>query len=183
MQTADDRREPLTTLGEVRSAHNVVAAFPDVEAARDAITHLEAAGVPADSIALLGAFPAETARPGEDVVAEDGVGEFAKGAAQGATAGAIGGAAVGALSALVIPGLGPVVAAGLWALGGAAGGLTVGGTANTGGSPAWRATFDVVDSGNFAVGVHDDDPEVVDLGEEALEARGPLSINRFPERA
>ncbi len=181
MQTADDRREPVTTLGEVRAAHNVVAAFPDVDAARDAITRLETAGVPADSIALLGAFPAETARPGEDVVPEDAVGEFAKGAAQGATAGAVGGAAIGALTALAIPGIGPAVAAGLWALAGAAGGLAVGGTANTGGSPAWRATFDVVASGNFAVGVHDDDPDVVDLGEEALRDREPLSVNRFPE--
>ncbi len=181
MPTADDRREPVTILGDVRADHNVVAAFPDVEAARDAITDLETSGVPADSIALLGAFPAETARPGEEVVAEDALGDFAKGAAQGAAAGAAGGAAVGALTALAIPGIGPAVAAGLWALAGATGGLAVGGTANTGGSPAWRASFDVVASGNFAVGVHDDDPEVVDLGEETLQARQPLSINRFPE--
>lgn len=181
MNTPDDRREPVTTLEEVRADHNVVAAFPDVEAARDAITALETAGLPADSIALLGAFPAESARPGEDVVENDAPGEFAKGAAQGAAVGAAGGAAVGALTALVIPGIGPAVAAGLWALAGAAGGLAVGGTANTGGSPAWRATFDVVAAGNFAVGVHADDPDVVDLGVETLQSRQPLSINRFPE--
>ncbi len=150
--------------------------------ARAAITRLDAAGVPADSIALLGAYPAESARPGEAVVAEEAPGEFAKGAAAGALDGATGGAAAGGVAALVIPGVGPVVAAGLWALGGAAGGLALGGTAKTGGSPAWRATFDVVASGNFSVGVHDDDEAVVDLGEETLTEWEPLSINRFPER-
>lgn len=181
MTHPEERREPITNLADVRADHNVVAAFGSIEDARDAITSLEAAGIPADSIALLGAFPPESARPGEEIVEDAAVGTFGKGAAEGAAAGAVGGAAVGALTSLVIPGVGPVLAAGLWALGGAAGGLAVGGTAATGGSPAWRATFDVVDSGNFAVGVHDDDPQVVDEGQEVLTSKEPLSINRFSD--
>ncbi len=180
MNHPEDRRRPVTTLEDVRSDHNVVAAFGSVDDARDAIMFLEASGIPADSISLLGAYPRETARPGEDVVDDDAVEQFGRGAAEGTVAGAVAGAAVGALTSLVLPGIGPVLAAGLWAVAGGAAGGVIGGTARTGGSPAWQASFDIVAEGNFAVGVHDDDPEIVDRGQDILAGRDPLSLNRFP---
>lgn len=181
MNRPDERRQPVVTLEDVRAEHNVVAAFGSVDEARDAIMFLEASGIPADSIALLGAYPKETARPGEQVVEDEAVEQFGKGAAEGTAAGAAAGAAVGALTSLVLPGIGPVLAAGLWAIAGGAAGGVIGGTARTGGSPAWRATFDIVGEGNFAVGVHDDESDVVDEAQDILAARDPLSINRFPE--
>lgn len=49
------QREPITTLDEVRAPYNVVAAVKDLRSARRMIEALEAAGVEASHISLLGA--------------------------------------------------------------------------------------------------------------------------------
>ncbi len=170
-----DRPEPLTSLDEVRADHNIVAAVAGIDRAREAILALERSGVPGEEIALLGAQPEpvpDTDEPGPSA----GMG---RSAAEGATAGAVGAGAAGALVGVAVPGIGPAVAAGLWALGGAAAGGVLGGVATAGDSEAWRQTYQVVQSGNFAVGVHTNDTDLADVAEATLTELEPMSINRF----
>jgi hypothetical protein len=163
--------EPITHLEEVRAPHNVVAAVPGLDEARDAILELERAGVPADTVSLLGARPDPD---GADATPLGG--DVAKSAGTGAVAGSV----LGAISSVVIPGIGPAVAAGIWAAAGATTGAVVGGIAHLSASDAWRQTLQAVESGNVAVGVHSDARDVVDLAFETLESRTEtLSINRF----
>lgn len=172
--TTQPPAEPITHLNDVRASHNVVAALPSLEAARATIVELERAGVPPGAIALLGAAT------DDPVARSDGPSAAVGGAAvRGAVAGAAGAGVLGAVTSVAVPGLGPLIAAGLWAVGGAAAGGVVGGVAAAGGSDAWHHTFAAVESGNVAVGVHADDAGVVDLAADVLVAADPLSINRF----
>jgi len=171
-----DETEPQTRLADVRAAHNVVAAFAGLEPAREAVLKLERDGVAADAIALLGARTDPESDEIDDPRAEA---DLPTRVVTGAATGAAGAGAIGALSALVIPGIGPVVAAGIWAVAGATAGGVIGGVSGMGGSEAWRQTFTAVESGNVAVGVHSNDPEVVDRGYEILADLDPLAINRF----
>lgn len=171
-----DDTEPQTRLADVRAAHNVVAAFAGLEPAREAVLKLERDGVAADAIALLGARTDPESDEIDDPQAEA---DLPTRVVTGAATGAAGAGVIGALSALVIPGIGPVVAAGIWAVAGATAGGVIGGVSGMGGSEAWRQTFTAVESGNVAVGVHSDEPEVVDRGYEVLADLDPLAINRF----
>lgn len=182
-ESRPEDEDRITHLDEVRAAHNVVAAFPSLAAARAAIEALEAAGTPADSLALLGARPKDDTdlvdgTPGQtaDGEAADQVG---RSVAAGASAGGAVGGALGALAGLTIPGFGPVVGAGIWAIMGAGAGGVLGGVSGEGGSSAWYHTFEAVQGGNVAVGVHADDDEVVDDAQSVLEGLEPLAINRF----
>lgn len=163
--------DPIVTLDEVRRDHNVVAAFRDLDAARQAILSLEKAGVDPDAISLLGAAPLDDGEEGATAVGAD--------VAKGAATGAAGAAAAGALTSLVIPGIGPVIAAGLGALAGSAVGGVTGGIAGIGDSEAWKHTFEAVDQGTFAVGVHSDDSDTVEQGAEVLAGEDPMAMNRF----
>lgn len=59
-----EKEQPLTTLDEVRSEFNIVAAVQSLEDAEALAAALEEAEIPSDSIALLGAYPAQ---PGDAV--------------------------------------------------------------------------------------------------------------------
>lgn len=174
----DDGTEPQTRLADVRAAHNVVAAFDGLESAREAVLALERAGVAADAVALLGARTDPESNQIDDAPTEA---DLPVRIVSGAATGAVGAGAIGALTALVIPGIGPVLAAGIWAVAGATAGGVIGGVSGMGGSEAWRQTFTAIESGNVAVGVHSNDPEVVDLGHETLAGLDPLAINRFED--
>ncbi len=174
----DPSKDRTTHLDDVRRAHNVVAAFPSLEAAREAVLSLERGNIPADHIALLGARPDPESTEIDDPDAES---ELPKKVVAGAATGATGAAAVGALTALAIPGIGPAVAAGIWAVAGATTGAVVGGVSGMGGSEAWRQTFTAVESGNVAVGVHTDDADEAERGGEILAGLDPLAINHFNE--
>ncbi|MCA1440008.1 hypothetical protein I6F07_07165 [Ensifer sp. IC4062] len=104
----------------------VTGLFDDYEAARDAVSDLEAAGVPSDDISIV-------ANNTGDWYSTD-TSNAAEGAGAGAGLGAAGGGVVGLLTGLglmAIPGVGPVVAAGWLAstAAGAAAGAVAGGAA------------------------------------------------------
>lgn len=104
----------------------VTGLFDDYNAARNAVSDLEAAGVPSDDISLV-------ANNAGDRYSADSSGA-AEGAGAGAGLGAAGGGVVGLLTGLglmAIPGVGPVVAAGWLAstAAGAAAGAVAGGAA------------------------------------------------------
>jgi hypothetical protein len=109
--------------------------FDDYTSAENAVSDLQAAGVPAQDISIMannaqGWYDPDRARHDKD---RDGVDDRAEGAGTGAGIGAFVGGAAGLLAGLgviAIPGIGPVVAAGWLAAtaagvvaGGAAGGI------------------------------------------------------------
>src|SRR5205809_202375 len=82
-------------------------------------------------------------------------------------------------------GVAPVVGTGIWAAtvggavaGGGVGGM-VGGVSSVDVSDAWELTYQGVRGGRVMVGVHSDDPGVVDRGAQALEKAGGGDIRRF----
>jgi len=170
----DDARAGESRIVHVEAAHNVLAIFDDLVTARRAMLHLERAGVAADSIALLGARPEHT---GTEAVRATT--ELTQHNDADASAGAVDTGAIGALTALIVPGIGPALAAGIWTVGGAASGGVIGGVAGIGGSDAWRETYLAVETGRVVVGVHTDDADQADLGEHALSTLGPVSLRRF----
>lgn len=171
--------------------HNVLATFPDLEVARDVIAGLERRGVDGNKISLLGrraeaAAEADARQTGEqdagmaaDAGRSAGIGA-ATGAGVGGTLGFLAGAA-----AFGLPGVGPAVGAGIWAttLGGAAFGTGVGllqgGIAGVKESEAWQLTYDSVKEGMVVVGVHDDEPDLVDVAEEVFREHGGDDVSRF----
>lgn len=168
-----DARAGESRIVHVEAAHNVLAIFDDLATATRAMLHLERAGVAAASIALLGARPEHTGT--EAVLATT---ELTQHDDADASAGAVDDGAIGALTTLIVPGIGPALAAGIWTVGGAASG-GIGGVAGIGGSDAWRETYLAVETGRAVVGVHTDDADQADLGEHALSTLGPVSLRRF----
>jgi len=173
---------------EQLSKFNVVACYPDMEAARKAFNALEAAGVDGDDMSLLGRHAEEAAAELEtrqrDAHLVGDVGEHvAKGGAVGSVAGAIAGSV-----AFMIPGIGPGIGVGIWAatLGGAIAGGAVGGVA--GGissidqSEDWELTYDEVAEGKVLVATHADDEADAEKQESVLRQHRPLKVERFDEK-
>jgi hypothetical protein len=174
-----NQQEPLTRLEDVRAPHNAVAAVDGLAAARQMIAALEKAGIEANHISLLGAQKADRGSEVSPEAAHEAGGEVEHGSMRGAAIGAgvagLTGAAIG------IPGVGPLVAAGIWAVFGGGVGAAIGGVSSLGLSQAWEQTFEAVRAGNVAVGVHSDDPEEVASAVEVMEGLEPLSTNRFDD--
>jgi hypothetical protein len=169
--------------------YNVIAAFADLDGARHAIGALEENGVDAGNISLLGRAAeeaqdqAETHERDEEIL-EQGTKTFLGGAATGTAAGGVIGFLAG-LAAFGVPGLGPVIAGGLWAttIGGAAAGGGVGsalaGYAKIKQSEAWELASRSVEAGQAIVGVHSPDEEDVTGAAKVLEAEQPESLTYF----
>ena len=108
----------------------LTALFDDYDNAESAVTRLERAGVPRDDISIVASNADDRhAAVGNGAATAAGA-DAGEGAAIGATVGGIGGLLAG-LGLLVIPGVGPIVAAG-WlgaTIVGALGGAAVGGAA------------------------------------------------------
>ena len=115
------------------TTRTLTALYDRYDDATNAVTKLEAAGIPHADISLVGG-EAERAEDGAGTVAGETTGHAATGAGTGATLGTVLGGGAGLLAGLgmlAIPGVGPVVAAG-WlvatltgaGIGAAAGGLT-----------------------------------------------------------
>lgn len=169
--------------------HNVLALYRDADRVRRAISALELEGVGGEDISLLGpdveeqAGSADTRSRDAEVVEHVG-----RRAATGAAAGtALGGAAgfLGGLVGFALPGVGAVIGAGVWAAlaaggvaGGAVGGI-LGGESALRTSEAWELVFGAVEEERFVLGVHSQDPGVVEAAAEVLEGTGPESIGRF----
>ena len=169
--------------------HNVVAVFPGMPEARDAIDALERAGMDAAEISLLGRAAEEAAEHLDTRERDEGMaGRVGSRATVGAVAGGATGGLAGflaGLAAFAIPGVGPVLGAGVWAatIGGAVAGGSVGGV--IGGysavdmNEAYELTYESVRAGRVIVGVHSEDPAHVQKGEEILRTLDPVRVDRF----
>ncbi len=174
------------------ATHNIVAAFRDLEVASDALEALRRVGVPEDDLSVLG-------RPVEDVDVreEDRTGEpIGRGVgthiAAGGTAGSLAGGALGALvgaAVTLIPGIGMVAGVGalLGAISGGGAGGTVGaiveGESALRTDHSWHETFEaIVNKGAVVVGVHSDDPALIDRAMEAIGSAAPMEVHRVNAR-
>ena len=180
-------------MGERRfAAHNMIAVYPTVEAAREAVTRLERKGIEAGNIELLGAGAEGANEPQTNVEQRRAdmamTGAVGKRSAIGIVIGAVVGAVVVALAALIadaifdLPGpTGTVV--GMGALGGALfgafGGLFYGGASGLPVSDAWSETFEAVKQGQTAVAVHAQQADQVDDAVEALRDSGATRLSKF----
>ncbi len=174
-----NNQEPITKLEDVRAPFNIVAAVSSLRDARSLIESLGKHGIEASNISLLGAYAPQPGDPVDEAASDDPASETTKGSAVGAAIGAGVGAATAA--AFALPGVGPVVAGGLWALmGGTVGGL-MGGASKVALAEAWEHTFQAVREGNFAVGVHSADQSEIDRAQPVMERADALAINRFEE--
>src|SRR5438132_9164487 len=167
---------------------NVVATFPDMEAARHAIETLERQGVDGEDISLLGRT-VDAAAAERDTRERDAhlVGDVTDKALKGGAVGTVAGAIAGTV-AFVIPGIGPGIGAGIWAAtlggavaGGAAGGM-VGGVVATNQTEDWELTYDEVASGRVLVATHADDEAQADRQAAALEGSAAPKVERFDQR-
>ena len=169
--------------------HNVIASFADMDAARAAIGALEDHGVDAGRISLLGRQAAEAVHDPDSVGRDERMMDVqARTAAKGAAAGAGVGGTVGFLAGVAafgVPGIGPAVAGGIWAmtLGGAAAGSGVGLATNAYArikqSEAWEASYDTVSAGRVVVGVHTPDAGELEDAERILADHGGHEPSRF----
>lgn len=174
------------------SAHNVIAVYPTVEKAREAMTTLERKGIEAGNIELLG--------PGMDGAAEaqtnaeqreadmSMTGEIGKRSAVGVVVGAILGALiVGAAAAAADAMFDVGDSAAQVILGGAIGGALIGAFAGFfyGGATglpvndAFGETFEAVRGGKTCVAVHSEEPDQVQTAIEALRGSGHTRMAKF----
>lgn len=174
------------------ATHNVTAAFRDLERASEAIGALRQEGLEDDQLSVLGR-PVEQglAVNPEHATGEPLGGDVAKQTAAGTAAGTAVGGVLGALGTVAvasIPGVGLV--AGTGALIGAIAGGGLGGTVGAivegesalRSSAGWAHTFQAIQDGAVVVGVHSEDPEVVDRAEQLLTGLSPMDVTRVDDR-
>lgn len=159
--------DPITTLDEVRDKYNVVAAVPDLGAARELITDLEAADIDPSRVSLLGAWPQQDTPPPRHLLIRDN--------ARAAGIGAIAGMAAISMFA---PGWRRRVTLMGGLLTGVATAL-IAAIAAPGSSRAWRQTLVADGDGTVAVGVHSKNPLEVVSGEKVMREHDPMAVNRF----
>lgn len=168
--------------------YNVVATFPDMDAARKALDALGRAGIEAEDISVLGqAVDEARSDPDTRLRDLDATGDLAQKAAKTASIGSILGGIAGA-AAFVIPGIGPVLGAGIWAAagGGAIAGGVVGGMMGaidaTQLGPEWEVTYgNPLREGKVLVAVHARDDEEAQKAAELLEKHGADRVDHLDE--
>lgn len=161
--------------------HAVLASVADMDQARLLIEDLEEHGIPPGSLALLGAASEaghEAAGGGE--AESSAFDDVTKSALAGGAIGAATGGILGSLVTLAVPGAGILVAGGLGAVfgagvGGAAGGMAVAKY----NSDAWSATYETVQRGEIAVGVHHADRAVIEAAHEVIDRHEPIRVEQF----
>ena len=179
-------------MGERRfAAHNMIAVYPTVEAAREAVTRLERKGIEAGNIELLGAGAEGAAEPQTNVEQRKAdmamTGRVGRRSAVGIVIGAVVGAVVVAGAALIADAIfdlgstGVVVGGGALAgaLFGAFAGLFYGGATGLPVSDAWSETFEAVKQGQTAVAVHSKQADQVADALDALRDTGATRLSRF----
>ena len=165
------------------TGQNIVATFPDLDAANDAALELSQAGIEANRISILGRQQEEAAsNPDTRLRDMEATAEVARRAGAGGGAGAALGALAGA-AAFIIPGVGPVLGSGIWAglLGGGIAGGVIGGMVG-GISGLSLEEFDLkyqdtLREGKAMVAVAVDDEESVESARKVLEKEGPEDIH------
>jgi outer membrane lipoprotein SlyB len=166
--------------------HNVVATFPDMDAAREAMLALGRAGVDADRMSMLGRDVREVESDADTRLRDlEVTGDLAKKAAAAGSAGTVLGGIVGAV-AFALPGLGPVIGSGIWAAvaggavaGGAVGGMVGAVTAAELG-PEWEVSYgEPLRQGRVLVAVHAQDDEEASEAAEILEKEGAERVDHI----
>ena len=170
--------------------HNVVGTFPDLDRARDVIKELNDAGIDADDISMLGRQVEEVSSDPDtrlrDLDSTADVGR--KAAIGGVTGSAVGAGAAGAV-ALLMPGVGPVIAGGIWAAlaGGATAGGVVGGMVGaieaTELGPEWETSYgEPLRAGKVLVAVHARDDEQARRAAGILEKEGADRVDHLNQQ-
>lgn len=169
--------------------YNIIAAFADFTAAQRAVEAVKDVGLRADDVSLLG-------KQGETVVSDDtrtqdpsAVSSTLKGTVAGAVGGGVLGGVAGfliGLAALAVPGVGPVITAGVWAaaaggaLFGAQGGGFIGAMTGASMSKARAEAYHTyLTQGRVLVGVHTDDRAQFDRALGVLVELQPVDLDRF----
>lgn len=166
------------------AAHNVVAAFADVEMARQALDTLKAEDFDDKKLSLL----TRDTSPKADADSAEEPRELGATMMSGATKGGLAGLGLGGAAGFVagaiafgIPGIGPAVGAGIWAAtaGAAAAGATAGGLVGAFGR-MWDAQYrDMVKEGRSLVGVHTGDSDEANRAFGVLEKLSPEHLAHF----
>jgi hypothetical protein len=167
------------------ASHNVLAVYPSVERAREAITNLERNGVEGGNIELLGAGAEGAAVPQTNEAQRSAdmavTGQVGKRSLTGVLIGALVGAAILALvgwAAYELLDVGDelrevvIGAAVAGAIFGAFGGLFYGGATGLPVSDAWGETFEAVRQGSTGVAVHTEDAGEAEKAVAALQTLG-----------
>lgn len=171
--------------------YNLLATYPDMDRAREAISALEVHGTEGDDISLLAPDPDADGEPDTEDLTRSRDAGMVRQVGGRTGAGAVLGTATGVLGTavvLAIPGVGPVVGAGFWAVmagsgaaGGALGGI-FGAESALRNSEVWEQTFETVREGEVLVGVHSEDRSVVERAGGVLEDTEPGRLEWFDDR-
>jgi outer membrane lipoprotein SlyB len=161
--------------------HNVVAVYPEMKRAREAVAHLERAGIEARDISVV----SEETEAVEDTSLRDArvVGNISK---RVVLVGAIAAIAGGLLGLFL--GLAFFRGAGIWiavvagAVAGSLFGGFLGGMAGLSMSDDWELTFDSLREGGAAVVIGSDDLAEIEKAAETLGGTSPLRLERFDSR-
>jgi hypothetical protein len=161
-----------------KAAHNVVAIYPEMKRAREAMAHLERAGIEAGDISVV----PEDAEDVEDTSLRDAkvVGAISK---RVVVVGALA-ALVGGLLGLFL-GLAFFSGAGIWmsvtagAIAGSLFGGFLGGMAGLSMSDDWELTFESLQKGGAAIVLASDDGEEGEKAAQTLSETSPLRLERF----
>jgi hypothetical protein len=170
----------------VASERRIVASFPDMARAREAMATLERRGVGSDAVSLEGGGPARAAREGDtserDLRVTRHVGSRA---IVGLVVGTAVGGAIGlVISAVVVGGFGSVW---VWAstiAGGVAGGavgLVLGGYSTPAVSEDWELTHEP-EPGTVRLEVRSDDPKELERAATVLREAHALSVEDATDR-
>ncbi len=166
--------------------HNVVATFPDLDAAREAMLALGRSGLDADNMSMLGRDVRDVESDADTRFRDlEVTGELAKKAAIAGGAGTVLGGIVGAVT-FALPGLGPVIGSGIWAAvaGGAVAGGAIGGMVGTVASaelgPEWEVSYgEPLREGHVLVAVHAGDDEEAAEAAKILEKEGAERVDHL----
>lgn len=161
-----------------RAAHNVVAIYEGMEPAREAVTHLERAGIEAGDISIV----ADEAENQEDTTLRDArvVGSVGKRVVRVGALAAVAGGLLGWLLGLwLLSGAGVWLAVAAGAVAGSLFGGFLGGMAGLSMSDDWELTFESRGKGGVVLAIGSDDREAVEKAAHTLTESGALRVERF----
>jgi hypothetical protein len=170
-----------------QGTYNLIAAFVDFPAAQRALEQLKREQINQDDISLLGRHGDEMVTADRNTGDREGIAAAVKGTIAGAVSGGVlaglGGVLAG-LTVLPIPGVGPLISAGIWAAAGvtvgAEGGGFIGAITASELSKDRSAAYDTyLTRGHVVLGVHSDDASEIQHAEEVLLREQPLAVDRF----
>ncbi len=158
------------------AAHAVLAVLEGIDEAESLIVDLEKVGIPPTAISLVDPEVSGTEHPANSRI----------GGAVGRSilVGIIAGFLIGGLAGMTLNSVADLLPSRAWAVGmgavfGAFVGITAGGIrAARFASPAWRQSQQTEGRGRLAVGVHHDDPSVIESAEGVMAAHHPSRLHR-----